>query len=470
MHNLVHSLLVEQSASRGYQVAYEYGQETVTFADLNEQCRSMAGYFQVAGIQPRQVVLIHCQETLLWPVCWFALLLLGAIPVAVPVTHATDDLPDLVERTHAQWIIVDQLISPVQCAQLVLATDVLQHVPLTEIYDYQPTDEIFYILSSGTSSRPKIIVHVAGGLDRAFVETTNPYGFSPQSTVFTTVGLCSSWGMLISLLGVLAVGHKVILRHASNNFARIEQMLVDSKVTHLLTAPRMISFLTKHCQTLPQTMQRVYVSGESCDSSVIAEFEDKFKITVLDSYGCSEIRCWAVLINHPNHTRMASLGVAGDNVILKLVDQQGKECAVGKIGRLVVKHDCVFTGYKHDAKSTGNSLTHGWYITQDFMKKDQDGFYYFVGRENDMIQLADGLTSLIEIEKKLGKLLGTNDLVITQDNQNRVMFLKQNQTGLAQDQLVSDHVDKIYIVSQIPVTEETGKKVRNFNTLIKYVV
>jgi acyl-coenzyme A synthetase/AMP-(fatty) acid ligase len=276
--------------------------------------------------------------------------------------------------------------------------------------------------------------------------------------------------MLISLLGVLAVGHKVILRHASNNFARIEQMLVDSKVTHLLTAPRMISFLTKHCETFPQTMQRVYVSGESCDSSVIAEFEDKFKITVLDSYGCSEIRCWAVLINHPNHTRMASLGVAGDDVILKLVDQQGEECAVGKIGRLVVKHDCVFTGYKHDAKSTGNSLTQGWYITQDFMKKDQDGFYYFVGRENDMIQQADGLTSLIEIEKKLGKLLGTNDLVITQDNQNRVMFLKQNQTGLAQDQLVSDHVDKIYIVSQIPVTEETGKKVRNFNTLIKYVV
>jgi long-chain acyl-CoA synthetase len=79
------------------------------------------------------------------------------------------------------------------------------------------------------------------------------------------------------------------------------------------------------------------------------------------------------------------MGVAVPHAEIKLVDGKGKEVAVGEGGELIVKGPMVMKGYHNNPEATMGRIKDGWLYTGDLCRKDEDGFYYYLSRKDDMI-------------------------------------------------------------------------------------
>lgn len=463
--NLIARLFDRYSSDQS--TAFCIDQGSISFAELKQQSFFAAEYFRTQGIKPGETVALFCEETMLWPVAWYGLILLGAVPLSIPLSNDRGFLKDI----DASVIITDDIDASLPIPQLVLDRRLIEHgVPLENIHQHDPDDVILCLLSSGTSGNQKIIQHRCRGLMASFAETANPYGLAPQSRVYCSVKLSSSWGMIMGLLGNLAVGYTVVTAQITRDFHRLDEILAQHAITHAMIPPRALLFMYEHCSQLPSSLDRIYVSGEFCPPELIRKFQERFGITALDSYGCAEIRCWVVLVNHPDHYRVGSLGVAGPGVEIKIVSHDGHEVSTGEIGRAIIGHPGVFVGYKNQPEINARCLDQGWYITQDYMKKDPDGFYYYVGRESDIADVDGKFTTVFDLESRISQILKTKDLVVVVRDNQKIAFLPRADYTTSQTSDVYDLVDQIYFVTEIPVTPGSGKRSRNFEDLKKYVV
>ena len=463
--NLIARLFDRYSSDQS--TAFCIDQTSISFAELKQQSFFAAEYFRTQGIQPGETVALFCEETLLWPVAWYGLILLGAIPLSIPFSSDRRFLRDL----DVAAVVLDEIDQSLSVPQLILDQRLIQHgIALADVHQHDPDDVILCLLSSGTSGNQKIIQHRCRGLISSFAETANPYGLAPASRVYCSVKLSSSWGMIMGLLGNLAVGYTVVPANIARDFHRLDEILSQHLITHAMIPPRALLFMYEHCGHLPTSLQRIYVSGEFCPPDLIEKFQERFGITALDSYGCGEIRCWVVLVNHPDHYRVGSLGVAGPDIEVKIVSHDGQEVAPGEIGRAIIRHPGVFVGYKNNHEINARCIDQGWYITQDYMKKDPDGFYYYVGRESDIADVDGKFTTVFDLESRLGQILETKDLVVVVKDNQKIAFLPRANYTTSQTSDVYGLVDQIYFVTEIPVTPGSGKRSRNFEDLKKYVV
>jgi long-chain acyl-CoA synthetase len=99
--------------------------------------------------------------------------------------------------------------------------------------------------------------------------------------------------------------------------------------------------------------------------------------------------------------KVGSVGLPIKGVEVKLVDQQGRELAVGEVGELLVKGGNVMKGYFRNKQATSEVLRDGWLYTGDLSKIDQDGYIYIVDRKKDMINVRGLNVYPAEIERVL---------------------------------------------------------------------
>lgn len=457
--------LLDRNLECEQSVAYLYGPGSLTFRDLRSQSLCAATYFYACGIRPRQVVALCCEDSILWPVAWFGLVLLGAVPLAVPPRPDPDRLDSILARSQAVAVVVDRSCSRLPHSQIVLDQHMIDHAePLAAKDIYQPgyNDTVLLLLSSGTTGLPKIIAHRRGPLLQSFAYTKNPYGLNNQCRLYCSIQLGTSWGMIMALLGNLASGYSVIVPRAITDFHHIADFLASQQATHAMLSPRALSFMIKHCPELPQSLNTVFISGDHCAPDVIETFQHKFRIPVLNSYGCSEVRCWAVLTEQHNDQRTGSVGRPGPGVELMLVDSQDQPVATGEVGRLCVRHGGILKQYLDD-NDTAAYIKHGWYHTQDYMRQDRDGFYYYLGKATDAADLG-----ILETECKIRDLLATDDVVVLIANNKKIAFVAS--LLAAENQQAAYLVDELRVVSEIPSTPGSAKKSRDLETLQKYVV
>ncbi len=98
---------------------------------------------------------------------------------------------------------------------------------------------------------------------------------------------------------------------------------------------------------------------------------------------------------------MGSIGSAVPHAEIKLVDEKGNKVTCGETGELIVKGPMVMKGYHNNLEATRERIKDGWLYTGDLCRKDEDGFYYYLGRKDDMI-IVGGLNVLpSEIESTL---------------------------------------------------------------------
>jgi long-chain acyl-CoA synthetase len=268
------------------------------------------------------------------------------------------------------------------------------------------------IYTSGTTGRPKGAMLSHGNLlhnvdsCRLVLETVDVDRFAVVLPLFHTYMLTA--GLMLPLL----VGGSLVLVRSLNQPHHVLKELSQHRATVLPAIPHFYRTLT-HIPTPIQLPFRICVSGAApLPAQVLAEFEARFHIPIIEGYGLSEAS--PVVTKNPLHgvRKPGSIGLPVPHVEVSVQDDDGRLLGATEIGEICVRGGNVMMGYWNNPAETAKVMRGEWLLTGDIGYRDAEGYYYITDRKKDML-LVNGINVYPrEIEEVIYQFPGVKEAAV----------------------------------------------------------
>lgn len=411
------------------------GEEAVfTFGQMKKYSDKAANFFRSAGIGKGDPVMLILKRRFEFWFCILALHKIGAI--TIPATHLLSP-KDIVYRSNAADI--KMIVS-------VPETEVIQHIE--EAQKKSPTikqkaligenregwlnfnsgmesspeefkrpqgadanqnDDIMLLyFTSGTTGMPKMVNHnfiypLGHILTAKYWQNVQNDGL--HFTVADTGWAKSAWG---KLYGQWLAGSAVMTYDFDKFIPKnLMEVIEKYKVTTFCAPPTIYRFLIKEDLTKFDLSALKYcvVAGEPLNPEVYKQFLETTGIKLMEGYGQTELTV-AMATFSWMEPKPGSLGRPSPGYHIDLVDDEGNSCEIGEEGQIVIYTDHrapvgMFNGYYRDEKLTAKVWHDHVYYTGDMAWRDEDGYYWFVGRADDVIKSSGYRIGPFEVESAL---------------------------------------------------------------------
>lgn len=276
---------------------------------------------------------------------------------------------------------------------------------------FAASDMMMAYFTSGTTAMPKMVprdhgyalAHAATGLFWMDLSEDDVHW-----TLTDTGWAKAAWGMLFPQL---LIGSTIVLLDAKGFDVDLHLKLIgDYKITTFCAPPtvyRLFAQQNLHLYDL-SSLRRCMGAGEPLNPEVIRYWQENTGTTIADGYGQTETI--NIVANFPGQeTKFGSMGQPVPGFDIDVVDDDGKRLPADEVGHIAVKVDGpdgwppgLFHGYLlADGSLDAAAFRHGWYFTGDTARKDADGYFWFVGRADDLISSAGYRISPFEVESAL---------------------------------------------------------------------
>ncbi|NLO07107.1 MAG: AMP-binding protein [candidate division WS1 bacterium] len=405
---------------------------TFSYGDLQRESDRAAALFAELGIGRGDAVMLILRRRYEYWFCLLALHKLGA--VAIPATHLLTT-KDIVYRNNAADV---KMIVSVNEERVTAAIDdaaadseALEHRVIVGSvregwlgFDEEmqkprefsrptgdaaaKTDDIMLLyFTSGTTGLPKMVCHdfryPLGHILTAIWQGCEDGGL--HLTVADTGWAKAAWG---KIYGQWLLGSAVFV-YEYDRFDPKEMLRVlqDYPITTFCAPPTVFRFLIKEdlSQWDLSSLHYVVTAGEPLNPEVFNRFREATGLRIMEGYGQTEtvviVATWPWMEPRPGSMGMPSAGWQID-----LVDEEGRACAPGEEGQIVVRTESgrpvgMSEGYHADEELTQRAWRDGVYYTGDVAWRDEDGYYWFVGRTDDVIKSSGYRIGPFEVESAL---------------------------------------------------------------------
>ncbi|WP_330441693.1 AMP-binding protein [Flavobacterium sp. C4GT6] len=390
-----------------------------TYKDLYEKSNQIAHVLvENMGLVPGNRVLIRSANNPMYVACWFAILKAGGIVVATMPLLREKELSVMVESAEISHAFCDyrledeimavkspflkQVITFDGSGKGISKLETLMAQKPKEFSNYKSKSDSLSIIgfTSGTTGRPKMTSHYHKDI-LLICEAFPKYSLQPTSNdVFTgspPLGFTFGLGGLVLFPFYFAASTFLIEKPSPD---LLLQAIQDYKVTICFTAPTAWRILTQKANEYDISSLRKCVSaGETLPAKVWEDWYNATGLKIIDGIGSTEILHIFISSNEEN-MRVGATGLPIRGYEAMIVDEDGNEQPNGTPGRLAVRG---ITGckYLNNPEKQQQYVQNGWNITGDIFKKDNDGYFWFVARGDDMIISSGYNISAIEVENVL---------------------------------------------------------------------
>ncbi|HKU24625.1 MAG TPA: benzoate-CoA ligase family protein, partial [Candidatus Sulfotelmatobacter sp.] len=268
-------------------------------------------------------------------------------------------------------------------------------------------DAAFWLYSSGSTGPPKACVH----LQHDMVVSAERYAkailkISESDRFFSVAKLFFAYGLGNALYFPLAVGATSILFSGPPRPQSIFEVIERHRPTLFFSVPshyvKMLAHVAHDREFDLSSIRHAISAGEALPASVFHRFKQRFGIEILDAIGSTEA-LHMMLSNAPGAIRPGSSGKVLPGFEAKIVDDNDQPVARGEIGNLMVKADSACAYYWNEHDKTKNTIAGHWLRTGDKYHEDEDGYFWYEGRSDDVLKVSGVWVSPFEIESVLSE-------------------------------------------------------------------
>jgi acetyl-CoA synthetase len=282
-----------------------------------------------------------------------------------------------------------------------------------ETVQTQPDDHALLHFTSGTTGLPKGVLHVHGAVTAHVATARWVLDLQDGDVYWCTADPGWVTGISYGVIAPLACGVTMLVDREEFDAPRWYHILEEQGVTVWYTAPTAIRMLMKagvelaHARQYP-ALRHLASVGEPLNPEAVVWGVEAFGRPFHDNWWQTETGA-IMIANYPSMTvRPGSMGrpVPGIEAgVVRPREEGGVEVVTGaaEVGELALRPGwpSMFRGYLNDEARTRKCFRDGWYLSGDLAKRDADGYYWFVGRADDVIKAAGHLISPFEVESAL---------------------------------------------------------------------
>ncbi|MCZ2291034.1 MAG: AMP-binding protein [Burkholderiales bacterium] len=396
-----------------------------SFDQLRRQSNAVANHFRSLGVRRGDAVLLMMGNE---PALWLTLLAcmkLGAVVVPATTLLSRIDLQDRFERGGVRHVVVDASLSE-RFAELPgdytrIATGVAQSkapagwqafdAALAASDDFTPdgttqaSDPLLLYFTSGTTARPKLVMHTHESYPVGHLSTMYWIGLKPGDVhlnISSPGWAKHAWSCFFAPWNAQAC--VFIVNQARFDAAALLQVLATHPVSSLCAPPTVWRMLIQQDLAAVRgqlKLRELIGAGEPLNPEVIEQVRRAWGLTIRDGYGQTETT--AQIGNAPGQPVVpGSMGRPLPGFRIALLDDEGREVDEGEIAiALDPRPTGLMPGYWGDAEKTADVMRQGWYRTGDVAMRDKDGYITYVGRADDVFKASDYRISPFELESVL---------------------------------------------------------------------
>src|SRR5215218_1456508 len=400
---------------RGAKAAICTAQETVTYAELAARVNRAGNALLRLGLKPGDRMLMMVKDCPAFFYLFWGAIKAGIVPIPPNTLLRAPDYAYMFEDSACGLVVystefageIEPALKQAPVPALTVDAFLAEMAKASAVLEARlaaPTDDCFWLYSSGSTGRPKGTVHA----HRDMVVTSELYGVrvlgvGENDVSYSAAKLFFAYGMGNAMTFPLWTGSTAVLDDRrptpDTTFENIERY----KPTLYFGVPTLYAALLVALDAKPRALDSIRAcvsAGEPLPADIFRRWQDKTGTVILDGIGSTE--CLHIFIgNRLDDYRPGTSGKPVPGYEVKIVDEHGKPVPRGEGGRLWIRSESAAKYYCNKPKKTAETMVDGWLNTGDTYRQDEDGYFIYDGRSDDMLKVGGIWCSPVEVESCL---------------------------------------------------------------------
>jgi benzoate-CoA ligase family protein len=406
--------------------AIECGDRRVSYGELHEHVNRLGTALRERlGVRPEERVVLLMLDSPEMIYSFFGAIKIGAVPVPINTLWTPADYEFVLHDARPRVVIVTDSLRPRivdavrrcpwvrylvvfgEAADGEMGFDELVGSGLRDLEPESTSADApaFWLYSSGSTGSPKGCVH----LQHDMLVCANNYargvlGIASQDRCFSVAKLFFAYGLGNAMYFPFAVGATSILWPGAVTPPVVYDLIARYRPTLFYSVPTHFAIMLAHHREgrdFDLSSIRCAISaGEALPPVVHTRFRERFGVEILDGIGSTEV-LHIFISNRPGQSRAGSSGQLVPGYDAQIVDEEGAAVPPGATGQLLIRGDSTCAYYWNRHEKTKETIVGHWIRTGDHYRQDEDGFFWFAGRSDDMLKVGGLWVSPAELEQTL---------------------------------------------------------------------
>lgn len=409
---------------RGKNMALYYKDKKITYEDLLMMVNKCGNALKNIGVEIENRVLMILPDSPEFFYTYLGAMKIGAIPIPVNTMALPKDYEYFLEDSRATTLVTtDSMFKKHENIfknrrHLKHTIIVGEKIPKTLNFDdivstasselkaeeTSKDDMAFWMYTSGTTGVPKGVVHLHHDLLYYMTPSCEEvFKIREDDIIFCTSKMFFSYGRNHALEAPLLYGASVVLWPEWPKPEDILNVVEKYKPTIFFSVPTFYNALLNVCDTREADFSSVRLcvsAGEALPKDIFDRWLKRFNIEIIDAIGSTDVGGLYVA-NRIGNVKPGSSGKLLPGYEAELKNEYGEKVSPGEVGTLWLKNDGITSGYWRKHEKNKEVFWGPWFNTGDQFILDEEGFFYYQGRADDMLKVSGQWTSPIEIENIL---------------------------------------------------------------------